>query len=59
MTTDRNTTYRFDLWSTTGTVVVTDPTALGSVVEIVRAGLDDVELACSRFRPAQSPCRRP
>ena len=51
MTTDRNTTYRFDLWSTTGTVVVTDPAALGSVVEIVRAGLDDVERACSRFRP--------
>jgi FAD:protein FMN transferase len=51
MTTDRDTTYRFDLWSTTGTVVVTDPAALGSVVEIVRAGLDDVELACSRFRP--------
>ena len=51
MTTDRDTTYRFDLWSTTGTVVVTDPAALGSVVEIVRAGLDDVERACSRFRP--------
>jgi thiamine biosynthesis lipoprotein len=50
MTTDRDTTYRFDLWSTTGTVVVTDPAALGSVVEIVRAGLDDVERACSRFR---------
>jgi len=50
MTTDRNTTHRFDLWSTTGTVVVTDPAALGSVVEIVRAGLDDVERACSRFR---------
>ena len=51
MTTHRDTTYRFDLWSTTGTVVVTDPTALGSVVEIVRSGLDDVERACSRFRP--------
>lgn len=51
MTTDRDTTYRFDLWSTTGTVVVTDPSALASVVEIVRAGLDDVERACSRFRP--------
>ena len=32
-------------------MVVTDPSALGSVVEIVRAGLDDVERACSRFRP--------
>ncbi len=51
MSTHGDTTYRFDLWSTTGTVVVTDPTALESVVEIVRAGLDDVELACSRFRP--------
>ena len=51
MTTHRDTTYRFDLWSTTGTVVVTDPAALASVVEIVRAGLDDVERACSRFRP--------
>ena len=40
----------FDLWSTTASVVVTDPAALDSVVEIVRTGLDDVELACSRFR---------
>ena len=48
---ESGTTYRFDLWSTTGTVVVTDPGALGSVVEIVRAGLDEVERACSRFRP--------
>ncbi len=46
-----DTTYRFDLWSTTCAVVVTDPDALGSVVEIVRAGLDEVERACSRFRP--------
>jgi FAD:protein FMN transferase len=44
------TTYRFELWSTTGTVVVTDPGALEAVVEIIRAGLDDVEHACSRFR---------
>ena len=52
MTTDAaGTTYRFELWSTTGTIVVTDPSALGSVVEIVRTGLDDVERACSRFRP--------
>ena len=50
MFTDRDTTYRFELWSTTGTVVVTDPAALGSVVENVRAGLDEVERACSRFR---------
>jgi thiamine biosynthesis lipoprotein len=45
-----DTTYRFAVWSTTASVVVTDPAALGSVVEIVRAGLDDVDLACSRFR---------
>ena len=51
ITGERDTTYRFELWSTTASVVVTDPAALASVVEIVRAGLDDVELACSRFRP--------
>jgi FAD:protein FMN transferase len=45
------TSYRFDLWSTTGSVVVTDPSALAAAVEVVRAGLDEVELACSRFRP--------
>lgn len=50
------TTYRFELWSTTATVVVTDASALGSVVEIVRAGLDEVERACSRFRPDSEIC---
>jgi thiamine biosynthesis lipoprotein len=45
------TTCRFDLWSTTGSVVVTDPSALAATVEVVRAGLDEVERACSRFRP--------
>jgi thiamine biosynthesis lipoprotein len=44
------TTYRFDLWSTTGAVVVTDPSGLAAAVEVVRAGLDEVETACSRFR---------
>jgi thiamine biosynthesis lipoprotein len=44
-------TYRFEVWSTAASVVVTDPAALGSGVEIVRAGLDDVDRACSRFRP--------
>jgi thiamine biosynthesis lipoprotein len=44
------TTYRFDVWSTQASVVVTSPTALDSAVEIVRAGLDDVDRACSRFR---------
>jgi thiamine biosynthesis lipoprotein len=43
-------TYRFRLWSTTASVVVTDPRALDAVVEIVRTGLDEVERACSRFR---------
>lgn len=44
-------TCRFDLWSTTASVVVTEPPALDSVVEIVRAELDGVDRACSRFRP--------
>lgn len=44
-------TYRFEVWSTTASVVVTDPAALRTVVEIVRTGLDDVDRACSRFRP--------
>jgi thiamine biosynthesis lipoprotein len=41
----------FAIWSTTGRVAVTAPAALGAVVEIVRSGLDEVERACSRFRP--------
>src|SRR5690242_5039653 len=45
------TTYRWELWSTTASVVVTDPAALGTAVGVVRAGLDRVEAACSRFRP--------
>jgi FAD:protein FMN transferase len=51
-----DTTYRFDLWSTTASIVVTDPDALSAVVEIVRAGLDEVERACSRFRPDSELC---
>ncbi|HEY3530728.1 MAG TPA: FAD:protein FMN transferase [Nocardioides sp.] len=43
-------TYRFDLWSTSASVSVTEPPALASVVEIVRDGLHEVERACSRFR---------
>jgi thiamine biosynthesis lipoprotein len=43
-------TYEFAVWSTTGRVVVTDERALSAAVEIVRAGLDEVERACSRFR---------
>jgi FAD:protein FMN transferase len=43
-------THRFRIWSTSASVVVTEPDALDAVVEIVRAGLDEVERACSRFR---------
>ena len=46
-----DTTFSFELWSTTASVVVTDPAALSAVVEVVRAQLDEIELACSRFRP--------
>jgi thiamine biosynthesis lipoprotein len=44
-------THTFEIWSTTASVVVTDPSALESAAEIVRFGLDEVERACSRFRP--------
>lgn len=40
-----------EFWSTTGRVTVTDPAALESAERIVLAGLEEVELACSRFRP--------
>ncbi|MGC4110719.1 MAG: FAD:protein FMN transferase [Nocardioides sp.] len=46
-----DTAHDFTIWSTTGRVVVTEPRALDAAVEIVRAGLDEVERACSRFRP--------
>lgn len=44
-------TYDFEVWSTHGRVVVTDDAALDSAVDVVMAGLADVERACSRFRP--------
>jgi FAD:protein FMN transferase len=44
------TTYRFSVWSTEASVVVTDPAVLDDVVEVVHAGLDEVDRACSRFR---------
>jgi thiamine biosynthesis lipoprotein len=44
-------TYRFELWSVSASITVTDAAALSSVVEIVRVTLDEVERACSRFRP--------
>ena len=51
MGTRADTTFHFELWSTTASVVVTDPAALGTAVDVVRAGLARVEAACSRFRP--------
>ncbi len=50
MTDQRPSVHTFDVWSTTASVVVTDPAALDAVVEIVKAGLDEVDRACSRFR---------
>jgi FAD:protein FMN transferase len=41
----------FEVWTTSGRVVVSDPHALDAAIRIVRAGLDDIERACSRFRP--------
>ncbi len=41
----------WSLWSTTATVVVTDPELLGPAVRVVRRHLAAVEAACSRFRP--------
>jgi thiamine biosynthesis lipoprotein len=43
-------THAFRIWSTSASIVVTEASALDAVVEIVRAGLDEVERACSRFR---------
>ena len=43
--------YDFEVWTTTGRVVVTDPDALEAATGIVHAGLEEVEHACSRFRP--------
>ena len=41
----------FGVWTTTGRVVVTDAEALTAATGIVRDCLDEVERACSRFRP--------
>jgi thiamine biosynthesis lipoprotein len=40
----------FEIWTTTGRVVVAEPAALTAAVDIVRTGLREVEQACSRFR---------
>jgi thiamine biosynthesis lipoprotein len=44
-------TAQWELWSTTARLVVTEPDRLAEAVEVVRAELAAVELACSRFRP--------
>jgi thiamine biosynthesis lipoprotein len=44
-------TAQWPLWSTTARLVVTDPAALPPAEALVRGLCDDVELACSRFRP--------
>jgi FAD:protein FMN transferase len=49
--TDASCCHDFEVWTTSGRVVVSEPGALEAATFIVRAGLDDVELACSRFRP--------
>jgi thiamine biosynthesis lipoprotein len=44
-------TRQWSLWSTTARVVVTDPRAADEAARIVEHLADDVERACSRFRP--------
>jgi thiamine biosynthesis lipoprotein len=44
-------TAQWSLWSTTARVVVTDPGRLGDAEALVRQVCEDVERACSRFRP--------
>jgi len=44
-------TAQWSLWSTTARVVVTDPGRLEAAEAVVREVCDDVERACSRFRP--------
>jgi thiamine biosynthesis lipoprotein len=49
-------TCRFEIWSVSASITVTEPAALSRVVEIVRAVLGEVESACSRFRPDSEIC---
>ena len=44
-------TAQWPLWSTTARLVVSDPRALGDAEALVRATCEQVEMACSRFRP--------
>ena len=43
-------TRSFSALGTTATVVVTEPAVLDTATELLRAGLEAVDLACSRFR---------
>ncbi len=45
------------VWTTTARLVVTEPRALAPAAEIVKAFLDDVDNAASRFRPDSEVCR--
>lgn len=42
---------RWRVWSTSASVVVTEPDALAAARDLVEAELGAVEVACSRFRP--------
>ncbi len=42
---------QWPVWATTARIVVTDPDRLAQATSIVRAELDAVDTACSRFRP--------
>lgn len=44
-------TYDFDVWTTRGRLVLTEPRALRAAIKIVKTGLEQVEQTCSRFRP--------
>jgi thiamine biosynthesis lipoprotein len=42
--------YDFEVWTTTGRIVVTDPRALDAATRVVHTALEEIERACSRFR---------
>src|SRR5213076_2040996 len=44
-------TAQWPLWSTTARLVMTNPDQLGAAEALVEQVCDDVERACSRFRP--------
>jgi len=44
-------TAQWPVWGTVARIVVTDPAALAAATAIVKAELDAVDRACSRFRP--------